>query len=409
MKILLDPGHGGGRKHNRGFRQIENLPYCNEGDCNYIYALNYLKPALEKYGFKVGITKNNINEDPSLQARGAMGRGYDILISCHTNAANGNARGVEIWDSVNPKESIKKLTDLICTNLSRDLNIPNRGTKYRTNARGQNYYGILRHGQAKHNFIIEHVFHDNLQDATIYRKNLDKTANSVAKSIAEYYGLEKSSVPEKSSTQEKDLIQTIVNSLKGQNLRILPSVTIAQAILESNWGKSDLAVNANNLFGIKASPDWKGEIYSKKTKEQKPTGEIYVITANFRKYKNIIDSIKDHDDFFVSTPWRTKNYERVLNAKNYKDQAQALRACGYATDINYGNKLINLIERLGLQIYDKELNKIMEKDNSIPSNWAKEDWEWGIKNKITDGTNPKGLCTREQVIAMIRRANENNN
>ena len=81
MKILLDPGHGGGRKHNRGFRQVENLPYCNEGDCNYIYALNYLKPALEKYGFQVGITRNNINSDPSLQARGAMGRGYDILIS----------------------------------------------------------------------------------------------------------------------------------------------------------------------------------------------------------------------------------------------------------------------------------------------------------------------------------------
>lgn len=409
MKILLDPGHGGGRRHNRGFRQVENLPYCNEGDCNYIYALNYLKPALEKYGFQVGITRNNINSDPSLQTRGAMGKGYDILISCHTNAANGNARGVEIWDSVNPKESIKKLTDLICANLARDLNIPNRGTKYRKNARGQNYYGILRHGQAKHNFIIEHVFHDNLQDATIYRKNLDKTANSVAKSIAEYYGLEKSSTSGKSSNPEKDFIQTIVNSLKGQKLRILPSVTIAQAILESNWGKSDLAINGNNLFGIKSSPDWKGEIYSKKTNEQKPTGEVYVITANFRKYKNIIESIKDHDKFFVSTPWRTKNYERVLNAKNYKEQAEALRACGYATDINYGNKLINLIERLGLQIYDKELNKTMEKDNSIPSNWAKEDWEWGIKNKITDGTNPKGLCTREQVIAMIRRANENNN
>lgn len=407
MKILLDPGHGGGKKHNRGFRQVENLPYCNEGDCNYIYALNYLKPALEKYGFKVGITRININDDPSLQTRGAMGKGYDILISCHTNATNGNARGVEIWDSVNPKESIKKLTDLICANLARDLNIPNRGTKYRKNARGQNYYGILRHGQAKHNFIIEHVFHDNLQDATIYRKNLDKTANSVAKSIAEYYGLEKTST--KTVNPEKDFIQTIVNSLKDQSLRIFPSITIAQAILESNWGKSELAINANNLFGIKSSPDWKGEIYSKKTNEQKPTGEVYVITANFRKYKNIIDSIKDHDHFFVSTPWRTKNYERVLNAKNYKEQAQALRVCGYATDINYGNKLISLIERLGIQIYDKELNSAMEKDNSIPSNWAKDDWEWGIKNKITDGTNPKGLCTREQVIAMIRRANENNN
>lgn len=46
IKILLDPGHGGGRAYNRGFKQVDNLPYCNEGDCNYIYARDYLKPAL---------------------------------------------------------------------------------------------------------------------------------------------------------------------------------------------------------------------------------------------------------------------------------------------------------------------------------------------------------------------------
>ena len=78
MKILLDPGHGPGRKHNRGFKQVENLPYCNEGDCNFIYSRDYLKPALEKYGFTVGLTRTDINQDPSLQARGAMGKGYDL-------------------------------------------------------------------------------------------------------------------------------------------------------------------------------------------------------------------------------------------------------------------------------------------------------------------------------------------
>lgn len=57
VKIMLDPGHGAGKAHNRGFKQIDNLPYCNEGDCNFLYARNYLKPELERYGFQVGLTK----------------------------------------------------------------------------------------------------------------------------------------------------------------------------------------------------------------------------------------------------------------------------------------------------------------------------------------------------------------
>lgn len=406
VKIMLDPGHGGGPAHNRGFKQVDNLPYCNEGDCNYIYARDFLKPALERYGFKVDMTRSDIWQNPSLKTRGFMARNYDLLLSVHSNAAGGNVRGVEVWDSTNPKESCKALGDKICAYVSNALGTPNRGTKYRKNNAGSNYYGILRLGYAKKNMIVEHVFHDNLQDATVYRKNLDKTANAVAKAIAEFYGLAEKTgdakIPPVELTEEK-FIQSIVDSLKGQKLNILPSVTIAQAILESNWGKSSLAREACNLFGIKASKDWTGEVYKKQTKEQKPTGEVYTITADFRKYGSFLESIKDHDKFFVSTPWRVQNYKKVLEAKNYKTQALALRECGYATDLNYGTKLIQLIERLGLQQYDKGVGKIVTRDNSVPSDWAKEDWEWGKEKGITDGSNPGGTCTREQVIAMIRR------
>lgn len=406
IKIMLDPGHGGGSAHNRGFKQVDNLPYCNEGDCNYIYARDFLKPALEKYGFKVDTTRSDIWQNPSLKIRGFMARNYDLLLSVHSNAAGGNVRGVEVWDSTNSKESCKVLGDKICAYVSSALGTPNRGTKYRRNNNGTNYYGILRLGYAKKNMIVEHVFHDNLQDATIYRKNLNKTANAVARAIAEFYELvEKTGdakTPPIELTEEK-FIQSIVDSLKGQKLNILPSVTIAQAILESNWGKSSLAREARNLFGIKASKDWTGQVYKKQTKEQKPTGEVYTITADFRKYESYLESIKDHDKFFVSTPWRVQNYKKVVEAKNYKTQALALRECGYATDLNYGNKLISLIERLGLQQYDKGVGKIVTRDNTVPSEWAKEDWKWGKEQGITDGSNPGGNCTREQVIAMIRR------
>lgn len=406
IKIMIDPGHGAGKAYNRGFRQVDNLTHCNEGDCNYLYAHDFLKPALEKYGFKVDLTRDNIFQNPSLQARGLMAKDYDLLLSVHSNAASGTVRGVEVWDSTNPKESCKVLGDKICAYVSSALGTSNRGTKYRKNNAGTNYYGILRLGYAKKNMIVEHVFHDNLQDATIYRKNLDKTAKAVAKAIAEFYGLAQKTgevkTPPVELTEEK-FIQSIVDSLKGQELNILPSVTIAQAILESNWGKSSLAKEACNLFGIKASKDWTGPIYKKQTKEQKPTGEVYTITADFRKYGSYLESIKDHDKFFVSTPWRRGNYKKVLEAKNYKTQALALRECGYATDLNYGIKLIQLIERLGLQQYDKGVGKIVTRDNSVPSEWAKDDWEWGKEQGITDGSNPGGNCTREQVIAMIRR------
>lgn len=406
VKILLDPGHGGGRAYNRGFKQVENLPYCNEGDCNYIYARDYLKPALEAYGFMVGMTKSTIAPDIPLQKRGAMGKGYDLLLSCHSNACGGGVHGVEVWDSTNPRESLKTLGEKICSNVAVALGIPTRGTKYRRNSAGSNYYGILRHGMAKHNMIVEHAFHDNINDATVYRKNLQKTADVVARAVAEHFGQAKGTMPTKTAPvvlDEEKFVQSVVDCLKGKKLNILPSVTIAQAILESGWGKSELAKNAHNLFGIKASKDWKGKTYSKKTKEQKPTGEVYEIVADFRAYDSFADSIMDHDAFFVSTDWRRKNYAPVLSAKNYKDQAKALQSCGYATSLDYGKQLIGLIERLGLQQYDKEVKKYVTRDIEKPSNWAKDEFEEAKKLGITDGTRPGDMATREEVAIMNLR------
>lgn len=406
VKILLDPGHGGGRAYNRGFKQVENLPYCNEGDCNYIYARDYLKPALEAYGFTVGMTKSTIAPDIPLQRRGAMGKGYDLLLSCHSNACGGGVRGVEVWDSTNPKESLKTLGERICSNVAVALGTPNRGTKYRRNSAGSNYYGILRHGLAKHNMIVEHAFHDNMADATVYRKNLKKTADVVARAVAGYFGKAKPTAPEKTAPvvlDEEKFVQNVADCLKGKKLNILPSVTIAQAILESGWGKSELAKNAHNLFGIKAGNDWKGKTYAKKTKEQKPTGEVYGIVADFRAYDSYTDSIMDHDAFFVSTEWRRKNYAPVLNAKNYKTQAKALQACGYATALDYGKQLIGLIERLGLQQYDKGVEKYVTRDVNTTSNWAKDAWEWGKEQEICDGSRPGAEMTREEMMTMLYR------
>ncbi|MGO3751223.1 MAG: glucosaminidase domain-containing protein [Peptoniphilaceae bacterium] len=408
LKIMLDPGHGAGKAHNRGFVNIPNFNYSNEGDCNFYYAKNYLKPELEKYGIYVGMTRKSIYDNPSLYQRGRMAKGFDLLVSLHSNAVNGLATGAEIWDSTNPKESIKPLTDKLTLAISKAIGTNDRGTKYRKNNSGSNYYGILRYGLAKHNFIIEHAFHDNYTDCSKYVNSLPKIAKETARVIAEYFGVTKNTtnkpIANTITDAGKDFLERVFKGIEKTDKKIFPSVTLAQACLESNRGKSELAKKANNLFGIKASKEWSGEVYSKNTKEQKSNGEIYSIVANFRKYEKIDDSIKDHDNFFTSTDWRKNYYKKVLNAKDWKEQCNALTGT-YATDLSYAKKLINLIEKYELYKYDKrESVKVIDKTK--PSDWAKDSWKWAIDKGITDGSNPKENCTREEVITMIKRATE---
>lgn len=148
------------------------------------------------------------------------------------------------------------------------------------------------------------------------------------------------------------------------NSKILPSITIAQAALESAWGQSGLAIHANNLFGIKASDDWKGSVYKVKTWEVSPAvydskGNLikaefwYEVVAPFRKYESWLGSLRDHGLFFTSTEWRKNNYRYVVGEKDYRKAAQALLNAGYATDPGYANKLINIIETYDLAKYDK--------------------------------------------------------
>jgi lysozyme len=94
----------------------------------------------------------------------------------------------------------------------------------------------------------------------------------------------------------KEFINSIKEgALKGyEEYRILPSLTIAQAILESGWGSSGLAIKARNLFGIKAFSNWRGERITL------PTTEWYndkqqIIDADFRAYDSFNDSIEDHN------------------------------------------------------------------------------------------------------------------
>lgn len=263
VKIMLDPGHGAGAFHNRGFKQIPGFELSNEGDCNYIYSLK-LKKALEDYGFVVGNTRTNRFDNPSLAQRGQKAKGYDLLISLHSNAAGGTATGTEIWDSTNPRESIKTLTDKLCVAISNAIGTNNRGTKYRKNKSGTNFYGILRNGRAKHNFIIEHAFHDNYNDCKKYVDSLDKVAAVTAKTLAEYYGLTESnkskptktpilSAPSASLEQVKEWARTKNNNAEFIGLAEIYFELAPKAGVDPAIAYAQMAHETGFLYKIKSA------------------------------------------------------------------------------------------------------------------------------------------------------------
>ena len=153
-------------------------------------------------------------------------------------------------------------------------------------------------------------------------------------------------------------------AMDGAKEGILPSITAAQAILESGWGSSELAKTPNNnLFGIKNSEDWHGEIVTVPTQEYL-NGDYITVNAAFRKYASWNDSVVDHAKFFTSTEWRKDNYRKVVNETDYRIAAQELKNAGYATDPNYPGKLIRLIEAYKLYEWDAVSNAT----NSVQEN-----------------------------------------
>lgn len=128
---------------------------------------------------------------------------------------------------------------------------------------------------------------------------------------------------------------------------VLPSLTAAQAILESAWGRSALSTEGHNLFGIKGS--YNGQSIYMMTREVYGGSSVYV-NAAFRRYANNSESVADHGYFLASN----SRYHNLLWKTNYRDVTYLIRADGYATDPGYTVALNNLIERYNLNAWDGE-------------------------------------------------------
>lgn len=145
------------------------------------------------------------------------------------------------------------------------------------------------------------------------------------------------------------------------------SITLAQGLLESGAGQSELAKESNNHFGIKCH-DWKGDrVYF----DDDEKGEC------FRKYDDPKDSYKDHSQFLVEKPRYASLFQ--LQPTDYKGWANGLKQCGYATDPNYANRLIDLIETYNLAEYDQGVK--VKKDEK-----KEKEEEKAVDNGLADNT-----------------------
>ena len=210
----------------------------------------------------------------------------------------------------------------------------------------------------------------NLQSEEVLEEKQTSLEDSSKIAVLTNSSVTTSSYQEADDTSEIDQNQRhFLSAIKqgamdGAKEGILPSITAAQAILESGWGSSQLAkAPNNNLFGIKDSEDWHGEIVTLSTQEYL-NGDYITVNAAFRKYASWNDSVVDHAKFFTSTEWRKDNYRKVVNETDYRIVAQELKNAGYATDPNYPGKLIRLIEAYKLYEWDAVSNTT----NSVQEN-----------------------------------------
>ena len=198
-----------------------------------------------------------------------------------------------------------------------------------------------------------------------------------------------------SNAHSQQFIQSVAQgAIDGWNqYRVLPSVTVAQAILESGWGRSSLSTSAHNLFGIKGS--YNGHSVVMRTREVYGGRSVYV-NANFRAYANNSESVTDHGRFLNVN----SRYRNLLGDTNYVSVANKLRQDGYATDPSYANALINLIRTYNLTQLDSVAfsGKVVTNKNNNGDNSSYNSGSSSVSNTgyytVQSGDTLSGIANR---------------
>ena len=158
------------------------------------------------------------------------------------------------------------------------------------------------------------------------------------------------------------------------------STVIAQAIIESNSGKSILGYKYHNYFGMKCGSRWKGKSVNLKTKEEYTVGTLTTIKDNFRVYDSIEEGVKGYYDFIS-----TKRYANLKESKTYVEYAENLKSDGYATSSKYVNTLCTTVDAHNLTKYDSFFNfnnEVTDNTEYIEYTVKKGDSLWCIAERF---------------------------
>ncbi len=173
--------------------------------------------------------------------------------------------------------------------------------------------------------------------------------------------------PAKGQTPQEAFISKVGPMAKADMAKtgICAAVTLAQAILESGWGKSELATGANNLFGMKNSlsgntwpgSTWDGRVYSKQTKEVYASGPA-TVQADFRAYKDWQASVNDHSAYLAGAKnGSALRYKDLVGETDYRKAATIIKDGHYATAPDYVEKICRIVEQYDLTKWNTAFNK----------------------------------------------------
>lgn len=163
---------------------------------------------------------------------------------------------------------------------------------------------------------------------------------------------------------KSEFLPTIAPLVVSENQRrgnpLFSSVVIAQAICESAWGQSKIMMKANAIFGIKATSNWKGKVYNAKTQECYDGSTYTNITACFRAYNSLSESISDYFDLIT----KSERYRKACVSNSPLECITAIKNGGYATSPTYINTIMSIIKSNNLTKYDN-----MKIENKIQSEY----------------------------------------
>ena len=178
-------------------------------------------------------------------------------------------------------------------------------------------------------------------------------------------------------------IATYVKKYAGDYGIKVHSPIIAQAILESGWGRSSLASDYHNYFGLKCGGAWNGKSVNMATQEEYTAGVMTDIRDNFRVFDSMEDGVKGYFDFI--------NYSRYSNLKGITDPEEYCRLIkedGYATSSTYVDSLLRVI-------YDNNLTRF-DNDEPINEESKKEDGDDMTREELTGD-----ILTGEEIIGIL--------